>query len=186
VTITVAVATAAVIGHVATGAAAARDRWGVLRPAVVVTHDVEAGARLAGRDTEVRLLPGALVPRDAMRSMRAGAVAAVDLRAGEVVRPTRLAGYGRSVVATRLPRGTRGVAVPAGTGLPLAVGDHVDVLATFDETAADDGAPTFAVAVNALVVHVDRDAVTVAVTDRAAPRVAYALAAGAVTLVLRA
>jgi hypothetical protein len=40
--------------------------------------------------------------------------------------------------------------------------------------------------VNALVVHVDRDAVTVAVAERAAPRLAYALTAGAVTVVLRA
>jgi hypothetical protein len=64
------------------------------------------------------------------------------------------------------------------------VGDHVDVLATFDETAAGDGAPTFAVALDAVVVHVGHDAVTVAVTERAAPRVAYALAAGAVVLVL--
>jgi Flp pilus assembly protein CpaB len=182
----VAVATAAIVGHLATGAAAARDRWGPRRATLVITRDVDAGRPIDARDSEVRLLPSALVPHDALRSRPARALAAVDLRAGETVLPSRLAGYGRSVVTTRLPRGTRGVAVPAGTGLPLAVGDRVDVLATFDKAAAVDGAPTFPVATDALIVHVDRDAVTVAVAARDAARVAYALTTGAVTLVLRA
>jgi hypothetical protein len=76
------------------------------------------------------------------------------------------------------------VAVPTGSGLPLEVGDRVDVLATFDAGTTGAGEPTFAVARRAVVVHVGEDAVTVAVTTSAAPRVAYALAAGAVTLVL--
>jgi hypothetical protein len=74
--------------------------------------------------------------------------------------------------------------VPTGSGLPLEVGDRVDVLATFDPGVAGDGTPTFAVATGAVVVHVGRDAATVAVSQAAAPRVAYALAAGTVTLVL--
>jgi hypothetical protein len=66
----------------------------------------------------------------------------------------------------------------------LEVGDRVDVLATFDPGVSGDGEPTFAVATGAVVVHVGDDAVTVAVRQAAAPRVAYALAAGTVTLVL--
>jgi len=41
-----------------------------------------------------------------------------------------------------------------------------------------------AVARSALVVHVDEEAVTIAVTADQSPRVAFALAAGAVTLAL--
>jgi Flp pilus assembly protein CpaB len=177
----VAVGTAALVGHIAAGAAEARDRWGTLRPAVVVIHDVGAGEPV---DAEVRMLPRALVPRSALTSVPARAIALTGLEAGETLLATRLAGTRGSAVAARLPRGTRGVAVPVGSGLPLTVGDHVDVLATFDEASASDGAPTFIVAKGALVVHVGHDAVTVAVTERAAPRVAYALAAGAVELVL--
>jgi hypothetical protein len=76
------------------------------------------------------------------------------------------------------------VAVPTGSGLPLRVGDRVDVLATFDPGVSGDGEPTFAVARGAVVVHVGKEAVTVAVAEAAAPKVAYALAAGTVTLVL--
>ena len=57
------------------------------------------------------------------------------------------------------------------------------VLATFDATISE-GEPTFAVARRAVVVHVGEDAVTVAVGESSAPKVAYALAAGTVTLVL--
>jgi Flp pilus assembly protein CpaB len=180
----VALVTALLIGRLATDAAAARDRWGERRPALVVVHDIGAGERVGRDDTEVRPLPIALVPRSALTSVPDGAVALTDLRAGEVLLPTRLSGPGRSLVAARLPRGTRGVAIPTGTGLPVTLGDHVDVLATFDAAAAGDGAPTFAVAEDALVVHVDREAVTIAVVAGIAPRVAYALAAGSVTLVL--
>jgi Flp pilus assembly protein CpaB len=175
-------ATALVVGRLVAAAEAERDRWGDVRPTLVATADVAGGEHLAGH-AAVRLLPAGLVPPGALRRLPAGAVAAVDVHEGEAVLADRLVGRGSSAVAARLPAGTRGVAVPTGSGLPLEVGDHVDVLATFDGTVAD-GEPTFAVARRAVVVHVGEDAVTVAVTEAAAPKVAYALAAGTVTLVL--
>ena len=180
----VALATAALVGHISAGALEARDRWGARRAVLTIVRDVGAGERLDGHNARVQMLPRALVPENALGALPARAVALVDLRAGETVLASRLAGRGRSMVAARLPRGTRGVAVPAGSGLPVSVGDRVDVLATFEGTTGDDGAPTFTVAQAALVVHVGHDAVTVAVPERAAARVAYALVAGAVTLVL--
>ena len=178
----VALVTAAVVGRLAGDAAAERARWGDARITVVTTAAVPAGERLTGH-VATRRLPTALVPHDALVAVPDGAVAAVDLAPGEVVLPTRLAGAGRSTVAARLPAGTRGVAVPTGNGLPVALGDHVDVLATFDPKDSA-GEPTVTVAHDALVVAVGKDAVTVAVATAAAPRVAYALATGTVTLVL--
>ena len=47
--------------------------------------------------------------------------------ASRVADPWRL-----GAVAARLPAGTRGVSIPTGNGLPVELGDRVDVLATFD------------------------------------------------------
>jgi Flp pilus assembly protein CpaB len=102
---------------------------------------------------------------------------------GEVVVAPRLAPPGRSPLTAALPAGTRAVAVPVdAAALPLEPGDVVDVLATFDPDLADGGDPTVAVAREALVVDVGPDAVVVAVTPGQAPRVAFAVAAGAVAL----
>lgn len=182
--VALALATAGLVAHLVAGAEAERARWGVLRPTLVATADVHGGERLAAGDVAVRRLPAALVPPGALRALPAGAVAAADVHRGEAVLAARLVGPGSSAVASRLPAGTRGIAVPTGSGLPLEVGDRVDVLATFDPGVAGDGEPTFAVATRAAVVHVGEDAVTVAVNRTAAPRVAYALATGTVTLVL--
>jgi Flp pilus assembly protein CpaB len=178
------VATAVLVGSLVSDAAAARSRWGSLRPTVVATHDVAGGEHLTAGDVAVRRLPAALVPPGALRSLPPGAVAAVDVHRGEAVLESRLVGPGSSAVAARLPPGTRGIAVPTGSGLPLEVGDRVDVLATFDGAVTEGHAPTFAVAKRAVVVHVGEDAVTIAVSEASAAKVAYALAAGAVTLVL--
>jgi Flp pilus assembly protein CpaB len=177
------VATALLVGSLVSSAEAERARWGELRPTLVATADVAGGDHLTASDVAVRRLPAALVPPGALRSLPPGAVVAVDVHRGEAVLAARLVGPGSSAVAARIPAGTRGVAVPTGSGLPLVVGDRVDVLATFDATISE-GEPTFAVARRAVVVHVGEDAVTVAVGESSAPKVAYALAAGTVTLVL--
>jgi hypothetical protein len=75
------------------------------------------------------------------------------------------------------------VAVPLDPGsLPVEPGDVVDVLGTFDPQLADGAEPTVAVARSALVVDVAGEAVVVAVTPEQAPRVAFAVHAGAVAL----
>jgi len=180
----VALATAVLVARLVGDAAAERARWRALRPAVVLRHHLDAGDAITSDDARVRLLPSGVVPGDVLRQVPEGAVAAVELDAGELLVERRLLGHGPSEVAARLPRGTRAIAVPGAGVLPLDIGDHVDVLATFDPETSPGDAPTFAVARDAVVVHVGEDAVTVAVATASAPKVAYALAAGAVTLVL--
>jgi len=174
----VALATAALVGHLAAGLADARARWSPGLTVLVAKHAVAPGGAV---EAEARQLPAAAVPDDALRSLPSGATAVVALHAGEVLLRDRVGG--RSALAAALPPGTRGIAVPNDTALPLRRGDHVDVLATFDADVAGYE-PTFPVARDALVLHVGRDAVTIAVRDASAPKVAYALAAGAVTLAL--
>jgi hypothetical protein len=75
------------------------------------------------------------------------------------------------------------VSVPVDPGaLPVEPGDVVDVLATFDPDLADGADPTVAVARGAVVVGVQDEGVVVAVTPSQAPRVAFAVASGAVAL----
>jgi hypothetical protein len=180
-----ATVTALVVGRLTADAAAERARWGATRPAAVVLRDVAAGHRFRPGDLAVRQLPVALLPRGALRHAPIGAVTTIDLRAGETLVDARLA-RSASAAAARLPAGTRGLAVPNASGIPVEVGDRVDLLATFDAQAAGDGPPTFAVAEGAVVVAVADDAVTVAVPRRVAPAVAYALTAGSVLLALSA
>lgn len=177
---TVALLTAVVIGRIGGAAAAERTRWGTSHPVIVVTSTVRAGGRLEGH-VAARDLPVALLPRNALATVPPGAVAATDLVPGEVVLAHRLAG--RSTVAARMPSGTRAVAVPTAGGLPLEVGDRVDVLATFD-TGDPTAEPTVTVADDAIVLATGKESVTLAVARSAAPRVAYALAAGTITVVL--
>jgi len=176
-----AVTSAGLVAQVAGGAAEAASRWSPGPPVLVVRAAVPAGRAVTAADVELRRLPPVAVPDGALREVPDRATAAVALHPGEVLLGDRV--RGPSPVAARLPPGARGVAVPNDTGLPVRVGDRVDVLATF-EVDATGAPPTFAVARWALVVHVAADAVTVAVQEAAAPKVAYAVAAGAVTLAL--
>jgi Flp pilus assembly protein CpaB len=167
------------VGRAEAGAA----RLGGLRPAVVALATLPPGATVGPGDTEVRRLPTALVPPGAVARPPEGAVVASTVHEGEVVLGARLAPAGTSPLAAALPPGTRGVAVPVeAAALPVEAGDVVDVLATFDPDLADGADPTVAVARGALVVDVAAEGVVVAVTPGQAPRVAFAVAAGAVAL----
>jgi Flp pilus assembly protein CpaB len=173
-------------------AAAARTQWGSTVQVAVMTDAVAIGDTVAAGDTELRLLPRAVVPDGALTEEPDGRVALADLHPGEILLRERLAPDGLSGPAALLGPGSRALAVPTGPGTPpLAVGDIVDLLATVDplvlDPASAETAPTAqAVARRARVVAVGEGAVTVAVTFEEAPAVALALAQGAVALALAA
>lgn len=177
-----------VFGFVARAQVAAA-RFGTLRSVPVAARPLAVGAVVGAGDVEVRRLPAALVPsgRLAASPGRAGRTVLVPVARGEVLLAAKLAPDGEQGVAALLPPGSKALAVPVGPGTPsLARGNRVDVLASFEVADAPAGAdPTFPVAVAALVLDVVPDkAVTVAVSPDEAPRVAFALAKGIVTLAL--
>jgi Flp pilus assembly protein CpaB len=163
-------------------------RYGHLRPVVVATRAVEVGAVVRPADVLVRAMPAAFLPEGAVTATGSvvGRTVVVPLFRGSAVLAAHLAPDGLEGVAALLPAGARAVAVPTGpASVPLRRGDRVDVLATFDPPPAGEE-PTFAVAEAAPVVDVGPEAVTVAVAPEEAKRVAYAVAAGVVTLALTA
>jgi Flp pilus assembly protein CpaB len=178
----VATTTAAVVHALVARADAALHQWGDTRPAVVALVSLDRGHVVAPGDVAVREMPVALLPAGAVAAPPLGQVIAAPVYAGEVVVSGRLAAGSARGVAALLPPGTRGIAVPVGpASVDVLPGDAVDVLATFDPSMPD---PTFSVAEGALVVAVDEQQVTVAVTVEEAPRVAFALAQAQVTLAL--
>ena len=163
-------------------------QYGRLRPVVTAARTVEVGAVVRSSDVVVRAMPAALLPQGALTATDdvVGRTAVVPLFQGSAVVVGQLAPDGLEGVAALLPEGGWAVAVPIGpASVALRRGDRVDVLATFDPPPAGEE-PTFPVAQAALVVDVGPEAVAVAVAAQEAVRVAYAVAAGVVTLVLTA
>jgi Flp pilus assembly protein CpaB len=166
-----------------------RERYGRPVTVVVATQGLAPGDRLVPDTAELRPVPSSLVPEGALTDEPAGQVVTATVPAGEVVVAQRVGAAALSPTAARLPPGTRGLAVPLGTGaLPLHPGDRVDVVATLDDGPLHAGTPATTVvppvATGATVVAVDETAATVAVTAEEAAGVARAVHGGAVTLLL--
>ncbi len=146
----------------------------------VARVDLSPGALVGPETVELRAWPGDLLPEGSLRSVPEGLVVLQPVLAGEPLVDTRL-GQGGLV-----PTGSRALALPVAPGaLAVRPGDRVDVLATFDPLVAPAGQdPTVTVARAATVVSVRARAVTVAVTEDEAPRVAFALSQATIALAL--
>jgi Flp pilus assembly protein CpaB len=163
----------------------------------VATHDLAVGDPLGADAAEVRSLPAALVPSGALSAPPFGALVRQPIAAGEALVAERLAPDGLTGAAALVPPGSRAVAVPLAPvpAPPLVVGDLVDLLAvvapasggvadgvTGDVTSGAE--PAFPLVETVPVVDVGDETASVAVPEADAPRVAYALAQGAVVVTL--
>jgi Flp pilus assembly protein CpaB len=172
-------------------AGAARDRWGRTRPVVVATRDLAPGEVVGADSVEVRDLPEAMLGETPVAEAPQGAVVRHPILAGEPVVAARLAPHGLTGAAALVPPGHRALAVPLGPAgaPPVALGDLVDVLAVLPPGLDAGGAgaaedPVVGLVDGATVVDVRDGAVTVAVPEPDATRVAWAVGNGAVVLTL--
>lgn len=185
-----ATATAAAITAIAvTGALeGVQSEAGAARrlPTLVVRQAVVPGEVLDETNTELSARAASDRPDGALEAMVPGAVATAALVAGEAVVVERLGPAGTSAAAALLAPGQRGVALPVPEGgLPLAIGDRVDVVATLPIDLAGPEGGAGVVADAASVVAVDSDTVVVGVAEADVAPLAAALAEGTVLVVLR-
>lgn len=187
-----AVTTALVVQGALDRAARAEAAYGDTRPVAVVAAEVEAGATVRASDVEVRAWPAGLVPAGALDGAPTGRVALVDLVVGEPLVAGRVSGGDADGPVALLGPGQRALPVPlAVPGLPLAVGDQVDVLsggAPGGGPAGDlpvDVVTADVVASDATVVRPGEEVVVLAADRTDAAAIATALATGPVVLALR-
>ncbi|MBK5289046.1 MAG: Flp pilus assembly protein CpaB [Acidimicrobiia bacterium] len=168
--------------------------FGALSPIVVARRDLPVGTRLTHRDLAVRQLRGESPDSDALSTTAAaeGRTLTTPLLRGGVLTRRHLAAADRSGLGAVIPRNRRAVRLVVEHGVQPAVGDLVDVLATFDPaTLGDGGDPTIVVAAAVPVLTVepgtdagDTVAITVLVTPRTARRLAFSSATGTLSLSL--
>lgn len=169
-------ALAALVGNAVEQADDARLRWGRTTTVWVADRALTAGEPFAGA-VRSRPWPAGLVPEAALRSIPRRARAAGPVDPGT---PLTGAAVERPPVARR----TISIPVPE-AGLPVEVGDRVDVWATADPAAvADDrGQETRRVASAARVVRSGDRAVVIEVRPAQVESVADAAASATITLV---
>lgn len=187
--------TASVVSTNMSRASQAAQGWGTQEWVWVMRRSVPAGATVETGDVARERRPARVIPQGALDGSASpiGEASRVALVPGEVVLTARLAGRGAAGLAALVGPGQRAISMRSDESTPtVRPGDRVDVIATFDvgdgagaDAESGPNAPSFAVATNAEVVMVSARAVTLAVTSREAPRVAFALARAAVTLAVR-
>lgn len=177
--------TAMLVSRLSAEAGDLARRYGPLRPVLVASREVPAGAVVEDADLAVRELPASFLAQGVMSepAQAAGRTALSRLEPGQTILAGHLAPDGIQGISALLPAGTRAVAVPHGGATPpVEVGDVVDVLVTLDSALTGGGDPTFPVAVAAPVLAAGENLATVAVDPDAAVTIAFAVVHGSVTL----
>lgn len=180
-----AASTYLVVQSALTATAEGAAAYGDLVPVLVATRDLDPGAVISDGDVEVASLPRSLVPEGAAGSEAVGRSLRHLVVAGEAIVTQRLAPHGAVGVAAMLGPDQRAVTIPLPPhGMPVEVGQIVDVLATVDPEASRGRNPTSVVASGAQVVAVGEQGVTVATDSDDAARVATALSYAVVSLAI--
>jgi Flp pilus assembly protein CpaB len=167
--------------------------YGRLHSVVIARRDLPVGVRVAPGDLATRRVRGEAPASDTVTQPDrvVGRVVRAPLLRGDAVTARHLAAGTRGAWSGIVPVGHRAVRVVTEHGVRPAVGDVVDVLATFDPaTLADGGDPTVVVAPAAPVLAVDATGgsdtvgITLLVTTREASRIAFSTASGTVSVAL--
>jgi len=147
------------------GVDAARRSWGTQHAVWTTTGEIEPGQPITAEQRDV---PAAVVPGNAVDTSPVAAIAKQHIATGEIVTKADVTVDGP---AGLIPDGSVAFAVPA--SVPhFSIGDHVDVYTT--DRLISGG----------VVVDTSDSDVMVAIAADAAPALATALQAGAVTLAL--
>jgi pilus assembly protein CpaB len=102
-------------------------------PVVTAARDLVRGTTLTAEMLRSIDIPGAYAPPGGLHRIQDGVghTLVSDVAAGEAITRTRIGSQHAGPIASLVPSGMRAVTVPVTTAGDIAVGDHVDVLATF-------------------------------------------------------
>lgn len=171
-------------------ASAVQSVYGPRRMMTIASHDLDIGHIISADDVERRELPEALIPDgwEGDAAVEAGGEPTGDpigrtvvepIVAGEVVLPRRVSGSRASGLSAVVAGTSRVVSIERSALMPaVRPGDRVDVC------APGVGSRAVVISRRALVVGVDEDSVTFAVTDAELPAVARAIIDGDVIVAL--
>ena len=172
VVFTAALATGAAVRAHVSAVDDARRAWGDAREVLVARADTRPGEAL---EVEVREVPSAVIPRDALErdASRAQLVARQDVSAGEIVTTIDVGRAGQAGPAALLPDGWAAVPIVEAPAADAPIGARVQI--------AGDGV---VLAADAIVVGYHDDVTLVAVPVDVAAMVAAGAQAGGVALLL--
>lgn len=146
-------------------------------PTVYATEDIPLGTEITSDQLETRRVAPDQVALDAFPDpgLVVGKIAATNIAAGQQLRQADFAfNAGRQAISGNVPLGLRAIAIPVdqitGVGTLINVGDHVDVIGTFDKRSfvapvAENQPATVAPVVAPVVDGVDLTTVKVLVQD---------------------
>ena len=168
--------------------------FGAIHSVLVARHDLPVGTPVTTTDLSTKKIRGESPQPDTMTRTQdaVGLIVRAPMLAGDLVTARHLAARTRGEMSNVVPNGSRAVRLVVEHAVRPAVGDVVDVLATFDPaTLADGGDPTVVVAPGVTVVAVDSTAasgdsvgITVLVTPAQASRLAFSASTGTITIAL--
>ena len=170
------------------------EAFGRLSPVVVARRDLPVGTRIRSADLTSRRVRGEQPGADTVTraSGAVGRVVRSSLLRGDAITARHLTAARRGALSDVVPSGHRAVRIVIEHGLRPAVGDLVDVFATFDPaTLGDGGDPTILIAPAVPVLAVDTTAaaadtvgITLLVTPREASGLAFSVATGTPSIAL--
>ncbi len=168
--------------------------FGTIHSVLVAGHDLAIGTPIASTDLSTRKIRGESPRSDTITRARdaVGLIVRAPMLAGDLVTARHLVPRRRGVMSNVVPNGQRAVRLVVEHAVRPAVGDVIDVLATFDPaTLADGGDPTVVIAPGVSVVAVDETAatgdsagITVLVTPSQASRLAFSASTGTISISL--
>ena len=168
--------------------------FGAIHSVLVARHDLPVGTPIASTDLGTRKIRGESPRSDTITRAHdaVGMIVRAPMLAGDLVTARHLAPRRRGEMSNVVPNGQRAVRLVVEHAVRPAVGDVVDVLATFDPaTLADGGEPTVVVAAGVAVVAADANAasadsvgITVLVTPAQASRLAFSSSTGTISIAL--
>jgi Flp pilus assembly protein CpaB len=165
-------------------AQAAADRYDGLTTVAVITRSMPAGATLTDADVRTETRPRSFLPRVDLVLSPAGRTLTAPVTEGDVVTELNAGTAGLSPTASLLATNERAVTLSLqGLHPSLQIGDHVDILSTFEREDAT-AEPTMVVAEGTRVVQLNEDSVMVAVPNALATKVAFAATRGEIVLAL--